>query len=450
MYYPESASRPLAILSALLVAITLFVVLRRERRWLRDLILGVLATVLSTILGGGSAFLAGKMLTRVHSQLGGTPNFSGIYALALVLLALAVTSACWALARRWSSAAGAYAGALIVWAALALVVTWKLPGVSYLFVWPVIAASIATLLASRNDYIAAGSLWVATSVAMALLLPITYNVGAVLLGLTTGGGIVMCVLVPLLAWVIAPQVEAIAGAHRWRVTLAVLAAALVMFAVGAATVRPSIAHPTPSILVYAADADANDAWLVAPSELAKPGSWSASALGPARQILAPGRPTVAGGPPEWLASMFGHELPEEVRPVPRIALTGPVAKVIADSATAAGRRLTLRITTAPGTLELDMRSISGAVLSAAVDGRAIDTTRYRRRFPHWQLSYSAPPDSGIVLELKVPRDAKTTLELIAESVGIPPLAGVAIPPRPSAVVPVQTGDITVVHRLVTF
>ena len=448
--YPESVSRPLAILSALLVGVALVMVRRRERRWLRDLFLGLVATIISVALSGGAAFLAAKLLTRMHAQLGGTPDFSGVYAAALVLLALALTCACWALVRRWSSAAGTYAGALIVWAALSLFVTWKAPGVSFLFVWPVIAASFALLIATRGDFFSAGSLWIATLVALALLLPITYNIGVVLLGLTSGGGIVMSVLVALLAWVLAPQIEAVAGAHCWRATLAVLGAAIVLFAVGAVTVRPSYAHPVPSILVYAADAEGRDAWLVAPADLAKPGSWSASALGPARQLLTPGRAAVAGGPPAWLSSVFGRELPEEMRSVPRVVLAGPTAKVLGDSATAAGRRVTLRITSAPGTLELAMRAVSGTVLSAAVDGRAIDTTRYRRPSPHWQLSFSAPPDSGFVLDLTVPRDAKTTLELNAESAGIPSLAGVTIPPRPNDVVPAQMGDVTIIHRLVTF
>ncbi len=445
--YPEGAARSLAIVSAILVLLTLISIRRREPHWIRGLILGVLATVIAAALGGGGALLAGMGMNRVHSALGGTPGFSSVYATAIALLALALAAACWALVRRWGSAAATHAGALVVWMLLTLFVSWKAPGASFLFVWPLIVATVAALLTARHDSISAVSLWTATFVAMALLVPMIYSIGVVLLGLTTGGA-VMGVLIPLLAWVIAPQFEAITGDRRWRATLVVLAATVLMFIVGAATVRNTIDHPVPSLLVYAADADSSDAWLVTPTELAKRGKWSASVLGPTAQLLTPKSP--AGGPPAWLGRVLGRELPTTVRAVPRIPLTAPVATLIRDSTTTGARRLTLRIVAAPGTQEIEMYAVDGIVLAASIDGRVIDTTRYRRPSPKWDMSYSAPPDSGFVLELTMPRGAKTTLDLTAQSAGIAPLSGVTIPPRPENVVPVQSGDVTMIHRRVTF
>jgi hypothetical protein len=285
---------------------------------------------------------------------------------------------------------------------------------------------------------------------MALLVPIIYSIGLILLGLIGGGGVIMGVLIPLLALLIAPQFDAIVLERRWRSTLGLLAATVLVFAVGAITVRNSVTHPVPSILVYAADAEANDAWLVTPASLEKRSSWSAAALGASQRLLTPGQHLEGGGPPSWLTNVFGEELRVAVRPAPRVSLTGPVATVIADSTTDSGRLLTLRIVSAPGTLNVDMRSVSGTVLAAAVDGRVVDTTRYRRRTPQWTLSYAAPPDSGFTLALTMPRGARITLELSAQSAGIAPLAGLIIPPRPDDVIPVQTGDQTDIYRRVTF
>ena len=448
--YPQSAAIPLAGLSAVLVVITLLVIRRRERRWIRDLILGTLATIFAAALGGGAAYLAGLGMTRVHASLGGTPALSGVYAVAIALLALTMAAACWALVRRWGSAAGTHGGALLVWTILTLFVSWKAPGASFFLVWPLIAASVAALLESRANSIAGASLWLATLIATALLVPIIYSIGLILLGLTGGGGVIMGVLTPLLALLIAPQFEAIFGKHRWRATLGVLAATVVFFAIGAMTVRNSVTHPVPSILAYAADADANDAWLVTPASLEKRSSWSAAALGASQQAMTPGQHLTAGGPPSWLTNVFGQELPVAVRSVPRGSLTGPMATVIADSTTEAGRRLTMRIVSAPGTLNVEMRAVGSTVLAAAVDGRAIDTTSYRRKTPQWTLSYAAPSDSGFTLALTMPRGAKITLELSAQSAGIPPLTDLSIPPRPDDVVPVQSGDQTDIYRRVTF
>jgi len=448
--YPEGAAIPLAAVSAVLVVITLFAIRRRERHWIRDLILGTLATIFAAALGGGAAYLAGLGITRVHTTLGGTPALSGVYAVAITLLALTLASACWALARKWGSAAGTHGGALLVWAILTLFVSWKAPGASFFLLWPLLAGSVAALLEPRQDWVAAASLWLATFIAMALLVPIIYSIGLVLLGLTGAGGVVMGVLTALLVLLIAPQFEAMVGRRRWRATLGVLAATIPFFIAGAMTVRNSATHPVPSILVYAADADSNDAWLVTPASLEKRDSWSAAALGASQQLMSPGQHLAGGGPPSWLTNVFGQEMQVAVRPAPRIPLSGPVATVIADSTTDAGRRLTMRIVPAPGTVNVEMRSVSGTVLAAAVDGRAIDTTRYRRRSPHWTLSYAAPPDSGFTLALTMKRGARIALEISAQSAGIPPLTGLSIPLRPDDVVPVQTGDHTDVYRRVTF
>jgi hypothetical protein len=448
--YPQGAALPLAVLSSILVVITLLAIRRRGRHWIRDLILGTLATILAAALGAGAAYLAGLGMTRIHTSLGGTPALSGVYAVAIALLALTMTAACWALARRWGSAAGTHGGALLVWTILTLLVSWKAPGASFFLVWPLIAASVAALLETRGDWVATASLWIATIIAMALMVPIIYSIGLILLGLIGGGGVIMGVLTSLLALLIAPQFEAIVKRRRWRATLGVLAATVLFFAIGAITVRNSVRHPVPSILAYAADADANDAWLVTPVSLEKRSSWSAAALGVTPQLMTPGEHLAGAAPPSWLTNAFGQELRVAVRPVPRVSLIGPVATVIADSTTEAGRRLTMRIVSAPGTLNVDMRSVGGAVLAAAVDGRVIDTTRYRHKTPQWTLTYAAPPDSGFTLALTMPRGARITLEITAQTAGIGPLSGLSIPPRPDDVVPIQTGDQTDIYRRVTF
>ena len=80
----------------------------------------------------------------------------------------------------------------------------------------------------------------------------------------------------------------------------------------------------------------------------------------------------------------------------------------------------------------------------------IDSRRYRTPPSQWTLGYVAPPDKGFTLKVTVPRDRPVEFDLMARSLGVPQVAGVAIPQRPSGVVPFQTGDITVVYRRVRF
>ena len=135
-------------------------------------------------------------------------------------------------------------------------------------------------------------------------------------------------------------------------------------------------------------------------------------------------------------------------PVPSVALRAPELKLIATVPTSAGRQLELLIRPAPGTYSIRIRAVDMPVLSAEVDGCAIDASRYRTPSSQWTLSYVAPPDNGFTLKLTVPRDTPVGFDLMARSLGLPQLAGVVIPQRPLGVVPFQTGDITVVYRRV--
>src|SRR6266496_2865536 len=86
-----------------------------------------------------------------------------------------------------------------------------------------------------------------------------------------------------------------------------------------------------------------------------------------------------------------------------------------------GRQLSLRVRASAGTTALGMRVTDAPVIGAAVDGRSIDTNRYRLRTPDWALRYWAPSDSGAILSLSVPAASTPKLEIVARSQGIPTL-----------------------------
>ncbi len=93
-----------------------------------------------------------------------------------------------------------------------------------------------------------------------------------------------------------------------------------------------------------------------------------------------------------------------------------------------------------------MRARGAKVLASSIDGRAVDTTRYRRRTHDWVMQYWAVPDSGAVVALSIPAGGRIVFDLAARRLGIPPIPGVAVPPRPPYVVPSQSGDVNIVYR----
>jgi hypothetical protein len=441
VHYDESFARPIALAIIALFLVTLFLLIRRENRWMRDLAIGIVMTVLAVVLSAAAAFGAGMLASRLHETLGGSPGFRGAYALSLALLTIAVTSACWALARRWAANAGLHQGALLVWTALATWITWRVPGASYLFVWPLPLVLLAIMLRNKDGAIPGAALWIATIAAAAVMVPITTLVCMVLVGVVGAGGIAMGVLVSLLVVLLLPQLDAIGGVRRMQPALWAGVASVIAFGVGTATVRASAAHPAPSMLTYVMDADSSDssAWLVGPSVFSHFGPWYADVFG-----------DKASAPPAWLGEVFGADTKIASRAVPRVSAPGPTVTVLADSQTATGRRLRVRVMTPPRSLDTRVHVVRSAVRVASVDGRVIDTTRFRHPQKEWQFTFAGPPDSGFVLALELPKDAHPALELLSVWSGLPVIPGITVPARPVGTIPVQNGDVRLVRRRVTF
>jgi hypothetical protein len=114
------------------------------------------------------------------------------------------------------------------------------------------------------------------------------------------------------------------------------------------------------------------------------------------------------------------------------------------------RRIALRVKAPTGTIALAMHAGGARVLESSIDGRVVDTTRYRRRTRDWVMQYWAIPDSGALVDLSVPAGARIYFDLAARRPGIPQNSGVRIPPRPSYVVSSQTGDVNIVYRQLRF
>jgi hypothetical protein len=163
--------------------------------------------------------------------------------------------------------------------------------------------------------------------------------------------------------------------------------------------------------------------------------WTRAAVGTQR----PQAPEWTGRLTESLARFVG-------RKVGRVPLVYPLTTVLGDSVISGVRHVTLRANAPAGTTGLVMRVSGAKVLESSIDGRDVDTARYRYRPRDWVMQYWAVPDSGAIVGLSVPAGAHFEFELAARRPGIPEVPGVLIPPRPDYVVPSQTGDVNIVYR----
>jgi Peptidase family M28 len=416
--YPQGLEIPLAILALALVG-TLVV---RDRR---HIVAGVLATLVALVLSGGVGLVVGKML---H----GPAIWSGLNATAIVLLALSVTAACYSAAKRWSPSTprGLHVGALVVWLILALALAVRVPGSSYLFIWPLLFAAAAALLTRGREV----ANWAAAVVTLLILVGFTYGVSVVMLGVAGTGAIALSVVASLVTLLLAPQLELVAGDARWSAAPWLAGAGVACLAIAAVTVHPSSDHPLRSALVYAENADSSDAWLGVLG--GSTDAWTRDAIG---------NPTAAPIP-AWTARLSEYGARLSGRTVQRVPLGAPSAALIGDTLITGVRRVTLRISAPAGTTGLLMRARGAKVLASSIDGRAVDTTRYRHHMHDWVMQYWAVPDSGAVVTLSVAAGSRIEFELAARRPGIPSVSGLTIPPRPPYVVPSQAGDVNIVYR----
>ncbi|MFN0179876.1 MAG: M28 family peptidase [Gemmatimonadales bacterium] len=447
VYYPERWARPIAVVALALVGWATVVVIRRERRWALGLVLGVVGLVLTMAAGGGLAYLFGR---------GAAPPLGGrgpreLYALGVTAASLGVTGLWWALVRRWVTASPLGLAALLVWTALAAVASWQLPGLSFVAAWPVIVVAIATGLggAARPAWLGQVAHRAPAAITLVLLAPVLYGMGLVALGVAGPGGIAIGALVPLVAWLLAADWDLVAGNRRWLAALTALGVGVALVGWGRRAARHDAGYPIRSLVAYAEDPDLPGGWLMTAAAYATPGSWNATALGAGATRVAADSTAAPNGPPQWLTQLTGGRSPVMAAPVAQIGLEPPTATVIADSTTAAGRQVEYRILAGAGAVSIGIRVLGAEVIAAALDDRMVDPSRYRYRTPEWGISFGAPPDSGFRLRLTVPAGgAAPTLDMVTQRAGLPAGAGLAIPARPANVVPSQTGDMSLVHRVV--
>jgi hypothetical protein len=438
--YSQKWAMPLALVAAALALIVIIRSRREATRFGREVVLGAAVTVGAVVLSVAAAYLTGLILSLLHTKLpwGGAPAWSPLYWTAVTLLSLGISTAWYVIVRRRGSIGGLHSGALVIWTLLSLSAATIAPGSSYLFTWPVLVVALAALLADGHGLLTAKgiAMCLAALVTAALLIPIVYLIGAVLLGVIGAGGILTAAIITLIAWLLVPLLEILCDGARWSTPLICALVTIVLVGIGALTVRRSDVHPVPSRLIYAIDADSSEAWLASRASAARSNAWTRSALAPFTQG------------PEWIAHFFSQPTAVVAKRVPSLPLPQPGINILSDSTTSGARQLSLRVQGSAGTT-LGMRVTEAPVISAAIDGRAIDTRRYRLHMREWTLWYWAPSDAGALLSLTVPAGSTPKLEILAYSLGIPTLPSVTVPLRPANVIPVQSGDVTIVRRRIS-
>ena len=438
--YAEDKAVPLATLAILLLAVGTLRLRRDEPRLNKQLLATSAFALLSVILATGVAIGIGIALVRLHASmpLGGTAQWSDVYAAGVALLVVALVLAAYALVRRWVSARAAEAGGLFLWGLLSLVVGFAAPGASFLFTWPFIFAVLAFVVAAwlpGRLIVTLAVRWFMTVAILYLVVRLTYVMVVYALGLDATGAALLAVLTSLTMWLFAAHLETLRGDRPMLPPIGAASAAAALLVIGALTVRAGDAHPAAASFAYMVDKDSSKAWLTGSASSESARLWL-------RQSLNRGEaPLSSEASPQWLTR--GVNL-QRTAIAPLDARISAPDVAVSDSIAGDARYVTLRIRPTLGMHAIYLAP-DGDVSSASIAGMRIDTTNYRQR-RRWPLELIAPPAEGISVTLVMRAGDHPVVGVMGRIDGIPKVPGLTVPSRPSAILPIEDGDATYVYR----
>jgi peptidase M28-like protein len=444
LHYSSRFIWPLAIATGVFFLAAMFYA---SGAWQTSL-LGIFAGIFAQIGLALLLFLAGFGLERgvrwlqVHELPDGGLEQNPYYTLGLFALLIALQTMVYKLLRKKFSAATLFLGGGLLIFALALLTSRWLPGGSYLFIWPLLAALLATVTVAfhsgRLSFFAVFVLCLMSLPALLLFAPLFQGLYAAL-GFTSVGVRAMSLLFACCLILISPLWEALLAGSRNFVPVAALLAAVCLSIAGAWTTRYDPAHPKPSMLAYVLDTDSHKAlWT---STAARVDPWTAQYVG-----ASPSRGKLPDFYPEWFPIEFlQHD-------APALALAPPQATLLKNSVADGTRTLYLRIISPRHARVIHMGLSHTEVLSASVNGHDLGNPAEARwhHAGYWSFDYANPPAEGFDLQLRVQGTAPLTLVLVDRSSGLPTISGTNLPPRPADSMPFHSGDQTMVRRSFVF
>jgi hypothetical protein len=440
VHYSEVWALPLAVAVALLFVGVLAIGLRRGVVTGRGLAGSFAAFLLSVALSLVGVTLVWWAIQQLNANyrvlLMGTTYETILYLLAFIALLAAIMAGLSLWLLRKIRAENLSMGALGLWTVLMLLSSVYLPGFSYLFAWPLLAALLAMLwrlrIGDRQEapWSSAGALALAAMPGIILVTPAIYLLFS-MLGLSQGPLPIVGVsllLVPLLCGLLVPHLAALPGRARMLVSagLALVSVALIVVANLQSGFDP--AHPRPTSIMYSLNADSGKAEWISIGEVSD--SWTAQFLGAQPRHI----------PFEIVPGMTVGALSAEA---PVVDVAPPAATVVDDATEGGIRTLRLRVTSSrrPWATTITAKS-EGGIRSATVGGRRFDlTARPPDQRKTWSLSYLALPEEGVDLSLELVPGEQVTLLVGDTAHGLPTTPGKTFRARPADSMP-STVDMT--------
>lgn len=430
--YPVGWALPLALV-ALGGWIALFALgLRRDRLTASGTIRALGGGVLAAVVAAGGVYLAWRLASGLDGDLGwflpGLGYGMDAYAWGFGLLAAGLA---WLVARSLLAGtgdAGAVLGTSVIWLLLALLFSWTMPGVSYLFLWPALFALLFAGWAvlgpqatgePRRARPGLATLAIAALAAapVLLLLPPLFALLLGAMGLALAPALAL-----LLALGFAVAVPLWRRADRlgsWPALL-LLVAGLGVLLWSALTTVTGPGRPRTDSLFYALEAETGEAWWLSWDR--EVDEWTSRYLGDAPERSMPG--LFAGWEPErgFLAAS-----------APPLPLAPPRIELVGREEAADGYAITVRLSSQrrAEVMRLAVETLA-AVERVVVNGRRHDyglEPFVAEEDGSWLLHFIGGAGETFEVTLVLDQKQPVRFRLVDQSYGLPEIDG-GIPSRP--------------------
>ena len=367
----------------------------------------------------------------------GEPYNSSYYVLALVTVSCAVVFAVYILLHKWARVYEIAIGALIWWAILALLSSVLLPGGSYLFVWPLLFASIGLGFSfwlegqHSSQEIIVHALCVIPG--LLLLVPMIYTLFT---ALTFNAASMILLLLVVLLGLVLPSLEPAVSWMKWRLPAVALLFSGALIIAGLLNSGFDASHPKMSSVFYGLNTDNGRA--VWASVDAQPDEWTAQFFpeGGRRRSL-----------PDLIPTSNFNYLQSDA---PAAPLTAPELALLEEKTQDDMRLLRLRVTSPRGAEVVSLYPDANAkVAGLSINGKTIDPNATQGQ---WGLQYYGLPQQGAEVVFQIKPSQPFRIRVTDRSYGLPQIPGVALKPRPDYMVisPTSPGEMTLVSKSFSF
>lgn len=435
--YPGWLVLPLSAIAVVCLAAAALIGFRRRVLSLSGCALGAIALVSSTV--GAALFipLVWSLVRSLHSEYQSlpmaTPYGNNLYALALALLTVLLALLIHLPVQKRVGVHNLTFGSLLCWTALLAPVSFLMPGVSYLIVWPLLFSTIGLItmvLSGKAGASRPTSFGVLSALAvptLTLVVPLIYWLFVALTINSSGAAVATAALV---VGLLTPQLSTVGRPNTWWFPAFLTASSLGLFIAGSLTGGFDKEHPRVNSMVYALNGNTGEAFWVSPDQGRD--EWTSQFLG-------------AGATREPQSGFFRLRSNRLWKaPAEAVPHSPPEVKVLENKTDEAVKTLHLVVSSPRGAPILAVYLDSSVeVLQAALNGERLDMTKVGRSHsaPWWSLRYHGVPPEGIELKLQLGSAEPVNMRFVDQSYGFSDEILRGFQPRPDYMIPSQI-DVT--------